>query len=174
MIKILKGDIFDSQAQTLVNTVNCVGIMGKGLALKFKKRFPDMFQDYQTICKKEELKLGQPYLYKSLIPPWILNFPTKGHWRAVSRVEDIVKGLEYLIEHYKEWGITSLAIPPLGCGQGQLEWDTVGPILTHYLSLMDIPVEIYAPYEIPEAKIQLDFFKKEIKNNLRSSGLVKS
>jgi len=79
-----------------------------------------------------------------------------------------------LVLHYKEWGITSLAIPPLGCGQGQLEWDTVGPILTHYLSLMDIPVEIYAPYEIPEAKIQLDFFKKEIKNNLRSSGLVKS
>jgi uncharacterized protein YwgA len=140
--------------------------MGKGLALEFKKRFPDMFQDYQNICKKEELKLGQPYLYKSLIPPWILNFPTKGHWRAVSRVEDIVKGLEYLVEHYKKWGITSLAIPPLGCGYGQLEWDTIGPILTHYLSLMDIPVEIYAPYEIPETKMQLEPFNKETKNNL--------
>lgn len=92
MLKILKGDIFESQSQTLVNAVNCVGIMGKGLALEFKKRFPHMFQEYQNICKKEELKLGQPYLYKSLIPPWILNFPTKGHWRAVSRLEDIVKG----------------------------------------------------------------------------------
>jgi len=166
MIKILKGNIFDSQAQTLVNTVNCVGIMGKGLALEFKKRFPDMFQEYQNICKRQELQLGKPYLYKSLIPPWILNFPTKGHWRAVSRVEDIVKGLEYLVEHYKEWGITSLAIPPLGCGQGQLEWDTVCPVLTHYLSLMDIPVEIYAPWDIPERKIQLEFLNKKTKNTL--------
>jgi len=167
MIKVVKGNIFESQTQTLVNTVNCAGIMGKGLALEFKKRFPDMFQDYQNICKKEELKPGQPYLYKSLIPPWILNFPTKDHWRSVSRLEDIIKGLEYLVKHYKEWGITSLAIPPLGCGQGRLEWDTVRPILTHYLSLMDIPVEIYAPYEIPEVKTQLDFFNKETKNKLR-------
>ena len=78
----MTGDLFESGAQTLVNTVNCVGVMGKGIALEFKKRFPDMFEDYVARCKQSEVSLGQPYLYKSLALPWILNFPTKDHWRC--------------------------------------------------------------------------------------------
>src|SRR3990172_8515101 len=111
--KVLIGDIFKSKAQTLVNTVNCVGIMGKGLALEFKNRFPDMFKDYETRCQKGEVKLGKPYLYKLLVPPWVLLFPTKEHWRSVSNIKDIEAGLQYLVDNCQRWGITSLAIPPI-------------------------------------------------------------
>jgi O-acetyl-ADP-ribose deacetylase (regulator of RNase III)/uncharacterized protein YwgA len=158
MVKVLEGNLFESKAQTLVNTVNCVGIMGKGIALEFKNRFPDMFKDYADRCKRGEVKLGQPYLYKTLLLPWILNFPTKDHWRSVTNLKDIVQGLEYLLKHYKEWGITSIAVPPLGCGHGQLEWRIVGPTLHSYLSKMDIPVEIYAPYGTPHEELQREFF----------------
>lgn len=157
MVKVLIGDIFESQAQTLVNTVNCVGVMGKGIALEFKKRFPDAYDDYVLRCERHEVKLGSPYVYKSLSHPWILNFPTKGHWRAVTRLRDIVDGLDYLLEHYKQWGIESLAVPPLGCGQGQLEWRVVGPTLYRYLSKMDISVQLYAPYGTPHEELQTVF-----------------
>jgi uncharacterized protein YwgA/O-acetyl-ADP-ribose deacetylase (regulator of RNase III) len=157
MVKVLIGNLFESQAQTLVNTVNCVGVMGKGVALEFKKRFPEMFEDYEKRCKRHEVKLGRPYLFKRLVPPWILNFPTKDHWRSVASVEAIVEGLRYLIQHYKEWGITSMAVPPLGCGQGQLEWRVVGPTLYRYLSKMDIPIELYAPYGTPHRELEPEF-----------------
>lgn len=131
MIRVLIGDMFESEAQTLVNTVNCVGIMGKGIALEFKNRFPDMYDDYVKRCKTGKVQLGKPYVFHSLLPPWILNFPTKGHWRSVSRLSDIIAGLEYMEQHYREWGITSLACPALGCSNGQLEWRVVGPTLCH-------------------------------------------
>tara|TARA_Y100000310_G_scaffold193641_1_gene193598 strand:+ start:5615 stop:6070 length:456 start_codon:yes stop_codon:yes gene_type:complete len=146
MVKVLIGDLFESQSQTLVNTVNCVGVMGKGIALGFKERFPDMYQEYVTRCNAGQVKLGQPYVFPKLIPPWILNFPTKDHWRSVARLQDIVLGLEYLEAHYQEWGIKSLAVPPLGCGEGQLEWRVVGPTLYRHLNRLDVPVELYAPY----------------------------
>lgn len=123
MVKLIKGDIFSSKAQTLVNTVNCVGVMGKGLALQFKKMFPEMYRDYEERCQRRGVKPGRPYLYKPLIEPWILNFPTKDHWRSVSRLDDIVDGMEYLLKNYKEWDISSIAMPPLGCGNGQLDWN---------------------------------------------------
>lgn len=157
MVKIIKGDLFASKAQTLVNTVNCVGVMGKGIALEFKKRFPEMYIDYEKRCRLGLVKLGEPYLFPSLIPPWILNFPTKDHWRSVSRLSDIIKGLDYLLEHYQEWGITSLAVPPLGCGQGRLEWKVVGPTLYRYFQKMEIPVELYAPYGTPDDQLQSSF-----------------
>jgi uncharacterized protein YwgA/O-acetyl-ADP-ribose deacetylase (regulator of RNase III) len=166
MVKILIGDMFESGAQTLVNTVNCVGIMGKGIALEFKKRFPQMFEDYVVRCRHGEVKLGHPYLYKSVVPPWILNFPTKDHWRSLAKVDDIINGLEYLLDNYKQWGITSLAVPPLGSGQGQLEWRIVGPILYSYLSKMDIPVELYAPYGTPTDELELSFLTSESPNQL--------
>ncbi len=140
-----------------MNTVNCVGVMGKGVALEFKNRFPEAYKDYVTRCQRGEVKLGRPHLYKSLVHPWILNFPTKGHWRMVTRLEDIVRGLEYLLAYYKKWGIESLAVPSLGCGQGQLEWRIVGPTLYRYLSGMDIPVELYAPYGTPHEELQPEF-----------------
>jgi O-acetyl-ADP-ribose deacetylase (regulator of RNase III)/uncharacterized protein YwgA len=162
MVKVLFGNILDSKAQTIVNTVNCAGIMGKGIALEFKGQFPDMFNDYVARCNRNEVRLGRPYLYKRLTLPWILNFPTKGHWRSVSRIEDIVKGLKYLLQHYKEWEITSLAVPPLGCGQGQLEWKIVGPTLYRFLRQLDIPVELYAPYDTPHEELQAEFLDQEI------------
>ena len=146
---VLIGDILQSKAQTLFNTVNCVGIMGKGIALEFKKRFPKMFGDYVQRCERKEVKPGVPYLYKTLLLPQIINFPTKDHWKSVSRITDIEHGMQLLLSQYKEWGITSLAIPPLGCGNGQLEWKAVGPLIYRYASQMNIPVELYAPYGTP-------------------------
>lgn len=157
MVKVLIGDLFKSKTQTFVNTVNCVGIMGKGVALEFKNRFPEMFAEYEERCRRREVKLGRPYLYKRLVPPWILNFPTKDHWRSVANLQAIVEGLKYLLQHYKDWGITSLAVPPLGCGQGQLEWRVVGPTLYRYLSQLDIPVELYAPYGTPHEELRTEF-----------------
>lgn len=149
MITVRVGDLFASEAQTLVNTVNCVGIMGKGIALEFKNRFPEMFRDYEKRCKAGQVKLGRPFLYKDLVDKWVLNFPTKDHWRSVSRLDDIVEGLRYLVANYRDWGITSIAVPPLGCGYGQLEWRVVGPTLYRYLSELTIPVELYAPHGTP-------------------------
>lgn len=157
MVRRLIGNVLDSTAQTLVNTVNCVGVMGKGIALEFKKRFPTMYEDYVVRCERGMVRLGEPYLYSHLFPPNVLNFPTKGHWRSVSRLSDIVRGLEYLEKHYDEWGITSLAVPPLGCGQGQLEWRVVGPTLYRHLKRFNIPVELYAPFDTPRFELEESF-----------------
>jgi uncharacterized protein YwgA/O-acetyl-ADP-ribose deacetylase (regulator of RNase III) len=155
-VTVRVGDLFQSNAQTLVNTVNCVGVMGKGIALQFRNRYPDMFQDYVARCKQGEVKLGKPYLY-TRSSPWILNFPTKDHWRNVANIHAIIEGLEYLLTVYKDWGIESMAVPPLGAGQGQLEWRVIGPTLYRYLEKMNIPVELYAPYETNHEELSLDF-----------------
>ncbi len=159
MTKVVQGNLFDSDAQTLVNTVNTVGVMGKGVALEFRRRFPDMYLDYLRRCKAGEVQLGRPYHYRGLHPPFVLNFPTKKHWRSPSRLEDIVRGLEYLLGHYQEWGITSLAVPPLGCGYGQLEWRVVGPVLYRELTKLAIPVELYAPFDTPHEELQPEFLQ---------------
>jgi len=161
MVIVKIGNLFDSEAQTLVNTVNCVGVMGKGVALEFKNRFPQMYEEYVARCNKGEVRLGRPYLYRTLMPPWVLNFPTKDHWRSVSRLRDIEQGLEYLLAHYREWGIESLAVPPLGCGHGNLEWRVVGPTLYRYLKRMDIPVELYAPFGTPHDELKPSFLDQD-------------
>jgi O-acetyl-ADP-ribose deacetylase (regulator of RNase III) len=160
-MKVLIGDLFDSSVQTLVNTVNCVGIMGRGVALEFKRHFPDMYKDYVQRCQLKEVRLGQPYLYRRATVPWILNFPTKDHWKSVSKLSDIVEGIEYLKQHYKSWGITSLAFPPLGCGLGQLEWRVVGPTLYRRLREFDIPIEMYAPFGTPHKELEPEFLESE-------------
>lgn len=114
------GDILDSTAQTLVNTVNTVGVMGKGIALQFKKRFPEMYEDYVRRCRSGDVQLGRPYVFKPLVGQWVLNFPTKGDWRSVSRLSDIIAGLDYLEQHDREWGIRSLAVPRLAAGTDNL------------------------------------------------------
>ena len=149
MVNLVTGNLFDSEAQTLVNAVNCVGVMGKGIALVFKRRFPAMFADYAARCKDGRMRLGEPYLYRDSAVPYILNFPTKDHWRSAAKLDDIVAGLAYLEAHYRAWGITSLAVPALGCGAGQLAWNVVGPVLQEALGRLDIPVELYAPLENP-------------------------
>jgi len=157
--QVRKGNLLESDAQTLVNTVNTVGVMGKGVALDFKRRFPDMFDDYVKRCEDRLVKLGEPYLFRRLVPPWIINFPTKEHWRAVSRLDDIVRGLEHLTNHLREWEVESLAVPPLGCGNGQLEWDVVGPTLYRYLDALPIPVELYAPFDARDETMTTDFLE---------------
>ncbi len=154
------GDIFQSKMQTLVNTANTVGVMGKGLALEFKNRFPDMFEDYVRRARAGEVKLGHPYLFKRLVPPWILVFPTKEHWRSVSRLSDIEAGLEHVRRNYRQWGITSIAVPPLGCGLGQLEWSIVGRTLYRHLAELDIPVELYAPTGTPLDEVAPEFLSR--------------
>ncbi len=141
-IQYQKGDIFESKAQVIVNTVNCQGVMGKGLALPFKQRYPDMFATYQQECKAGKLRIGHPTLYQKS-NPWILNFPTKDTWKANSKVEYLEQGLEYFVAHYKEAGITSVAFPKLGAQNGKLSWDDVGPLMVKYLSQLDIDVDIY-------------------------------
>ena len=164
-VDVVVGDMFEASAQTLVNTVNCVGVMGKGVALEFKKRFPAMYEDYVERCERGEVKLGRPYLYRNPESPHVLNFPTKGHWRSVARLKDIVAGLEYLEAHYRDWGITSLAVPPLGCGQGALDWHTVGPTLYEHLSHLDIPVALYAPFDTPHAELTPRHLQRTLSSN---------
>jgi O-acetyl-ADP-ribose deacetylase (regulator of RNase III)/uncharacterized protein YwgA len=150
---VAEGDIFASHAQTWVNTVNTVGVMGKGIALGFKRRFPEMYEDYVVRCKRGEVQLGRPYLWRAT-DPWVVNFPTKQHWRSVSKLADIIQGLEFLASKVEEWGVTSLAVPPLGCGEGGLEWRVVGPALYARLARLSIPVELYAPFGTPHAELQ--------------------
>ena len=161
-VDVVVGDMFESRAQTLVNTVNCVGVMGKGVAAAFRKRFPAMYMDYVARCDRHEVQLGRPYLYSEPDPPHVLNFPTKQHWRAVSRLSDIVEGLDYLEEHYEAWGITSLAVPPLGCGNGGLEWRVVGPTLYQHLAQLQIPVELYAPFGTPHEEMQPRYLQRSL------------
>jgi O-acetyl-ADP-ribose deacetylase (regulator of RNase III) len=160
MIRVVVGDMFKSEAQTLVNTVNTVGVMGKGIALQFKRRFPEMFDDYVARCSAGRVRLGKPYLFKRETPPWIVNFPTKEHWRQVARLDAIVEGLLYLVAHYQHWGIESLAVPPLGCGEGQLEWRVVGPTLYRHLKPIEVPVELYAPFGTPHDELQPDYLEQ--------------
>ena len=155
--RVVQGDLLKSRAQTLVNTVNTVGVMGKGIALEFKQRFPDMYRDYEARCLAHRVRLGEPYLYKRETAPWIINFPTKAHWRAVSRIADIDAGMQYLSEHIAAWGVKSLAVPPLGCGHGQLEWRVVGPLIRRHLDNLPIPVELYAPLDVPPYQATLEF-----------------
>jgi O-acetyl-ADP-ribose deacetylase (regulator of RNase III) len=159
-MKVLIGDIFKSEAKTLVNTVNCVGVMGKGIAQMFKKRYPKMFEDYAIRCRSEQVKPGVPYLYVDMLGTSIINFPTKKHWRSPSRLDDIIRGLDIFVEKYQEWGIQSAAFPPLGCGNGGLEWAVVGPLMYERLSKLDIPIEIYAPYGTPKQQLLTSYLRQ--------------
>jgi O-acetyl-ADP-ribose deacetylase (regulator of RNase III)/uncharacterized protein YwgA len=161
MIRVLVGNILDSPAQTLVNTVNCVGVMGAGIALEFKKRFPEYYRDYRERCEAGKVKLGYPYLYKRLGSPWIVSFPTKDHWKSMTKLSDIIRGLKWLKRHYRAWGIESLAVPPLGTGHGQLEWRVVGPTLYRHLGELNVPVELYAPYGIPNTELSPEFLEAQ-------------
>ena len=146
MLKYIEGDIFNSPAQVLVNTVNTVGAMGKGIALEFKKRYPDMFNTYRTVCEKKKLAVGKMLLWYA--PDyWILMLPTKEHWQKPSRIEYIEKGLMTFAEKYADYNITSIAFPKLGCGNGGLDWDEVRPIMEKYLCPLPIDTYIYLGFQ---------------------------
>lgn len=143
MITYVKGNLFLSPAQVLVNTVNTVGVMGKGIALEFKNLYPEMFAKYRQLCESGELTIGKLWLYKSP-NKWVLNFPTKEHWRQPSRPEYIEAGLQNFARHYARLGIHSIAFPALGSGNGQLDFETqVKPLMERYLAPLPIDIYIY-------------------------------
>ncbi|MFZ0545628.1 MAG: macro domain-containing protein, partial [Candidatus Promineifilaceae bacterium] len=144
MILYVSGDLFQSPAQVLVNTVNTVGVMGKGIALDFKRLYPEMFEKYQKLCEAGKFSIGMLWLYKSP-NKWILNFPTKKHWRQPSHIGYIEAGLKKFVDTYDKMGIHSIAFPPLGCGNGQLDFASqVRPLMEQYLRNLPIEVFIYA------------------------------
>lgn len=145
MITFVTGDIFSSPAQVLTNPVNVVGVMGNGLAAEFKARFAEMFADYSQRCEKGEVQPGRPYLWENEHAQ-ILNFPTKRHWRDPSLLDDIELGLQYLVAHYQDMGIHSIAIPALGTGLGGLKWTDVRLLIEKHLSnIADLEVFVYEP-----------------------------
>jgi O-acetyl-ADP-ribose deacetylase (regulator of RNase III) len=144
-IDYLEGDILNAKTQVVVNTVNCEGFMGKGLALQFKKAYPEMFKEYQLKCKEGEISIGHLHLYKGSPRYWILNFPTKNRWRNKSTLEYIEQGLNTFRKNYGEWGIISIAFPRLGCQLGGLDWKEVKPLMERYLDLPGLSVEIFSP-----------------------------
>ena len=143
MVKELVGNLFESKAEALVNPVNCVGVMGKGLALEFRRRFPGMYKEYVARCARNEVRLGEPYLYRDASRVRILNFPTKDHWRSSSSLMDIERGLDHFAKNYAEWELKSVAFPQLGCGNGGLSWSEVSPLIFSKLRALNIEVEIY-------------------------------
>ena len=155
MINYKSGDILKENVDALVNTVKCVGVMGRGIALKFKIAFPAIFKAYEAACKKNTVVPGSMFVYatNALVPPrFIINFPTKRHWRGKSSLEDIEHGLEDLARVIQQLGITSIAIPPLGCGLGGLDWSTVRAVIERKLSgLHDVQIIIFEPKGAPES-----------------------
>ncbi len=144
MVFIEKGNLFNSNCQTLVNTINCVGAMGKGLALVFKLRYPAMFDLYRSHCQKGLISPGTLWLYKrDPSYAWVLNFPTKYHWKYPSKLEYLEKGLDKFLQTYKAQGIQSIAFPLLGTDNGGLDKEEVLNLMQCYLSQCEIPVEIY-------------------------------
>ena len=144
MITYVNGNLFESPAHVLVNTVNTVGVMGKGVAKEFKRLFPDMFRQYRDLCEQKKFDIGNLFLHKT-DNKWILNFPTKKHWRNPSRPEYIEKGLQKFVSSYLDAGIYDLAMPLLGCGHGELDWPTqVGPIVEKYLKNHPVNVFVYS------------------------------
>lgn len=143
MLTYLYTSLFDSPAQTLVNTVNTVGVMGKGIAKVFRDRYPAMFAEYRKLCDRNELAVGNLYLWKG-DGRWVLNFPTKTTWRMPSKTEYIEKGLDTFVNNYEGMGIVSASFPPLGCGNGNLSWDDVRPLMEHYLSKINIPIYVHS------------------------------
>ena len=155
MIEFTTGDILRADAEALVNTVNCVGIMGRGVALQFKNDFPANFKAYRAACAREEVQPGKMFVFEIGTlgnPKFIVNFPTKRHWRGKSRLEDIDSGLKALVEEVQNRGIRSIAIPPLGSGLGGLNWAEVRPRIEAALrGVNDLHVIVFEPKSAPVA-----------------------
>lgn len=155
MIRFQQGNLLEAEVEALVNTVNCVGVMGKGIALQFKQAFPTNFQVYQKACKSNSVRPGEMLIVPTDSlgdPKYIINFPTKRHWKGRSRIEDIEAGLISLAEDIKALEIKSIAVPPLGCGNGGLDWSEVAPLIVQALGcLPNVEVRLFEPDGTPIA-----------------------
>ncbi len=150
MIEKSRGNLLEAPAEALVNTVNTVGVMGKGIALQFRQAYPEMYRAYEKACKDGEVRLGEVQTFDlgglAGRPRWVINFPTKGHWRAASRLADIETGLVDLVAKIRKLNIRSIAVPPLGCGNGGLDWKVVRPLIENqFADLPDVMVLLYEP-----------------------------
>lgn len=155
MLEYKSGDILNEEVDALVNTVNCVGVMGRGIALQFKNAFPKNYKAYEAACKNKDVSPGRMFVFSTgmLIPPYyIINFPTKRHWRGKSSLNDIENGLDDLARVIQTLGISSIAIPPLGCGLGGLPWAAVRKEIEQRLShLADVRVIVFSPTGAPRS-----------------------
>ena len=153
MLQLKRGDILRAEAEALVNTVNCVGVMGRGIALQFRKAFPGNFKAYAEACERGDVTPGKMFVHdlrRVLNPRYIINFPTKRHWRGKSRLEDIESGLEALVAEVSRRGIRSIAIPPLGCGLGGLKWEDVRPRIERaFEAVPEVEVQLFEPAGAP-------------------------
>ncbi|MDO9425154.1 MAG: macro domain-containing protein [Methylobacter sp.] len=152
----MQGDLLKQHdVDAIVNTVNCVGVMGKGIALQFKKKWPTNFKAYADACKTSQVKPGQMFIYHAGVlatPKYVINFPTKDHWRGKSRIEFIQDGLVDLVEQIKSLRISSIAIPPLGCGHGGLDWQQVKPLIEQaFTAIPEVEVRLFEPSGAPSA-----------------------
>ena len=149
MIRYTSGDILRAGTEAIVNPVNTVGVMGRGLALQFKRAFPANFRAYAAACKAGDVQPGRMFVFDTgelIAPRYIINFPTKRHWRENSRLEDIASGVATLVQEVRTRQIISIALPPLGCGLGGLQWTDVRPLLEDAMSaLPDVDVVVYQP-----------------------------
>jgi O-acetyl-ADP-ribose deacetylase (regulator of RNase III) len=160
MVEIVRGNLLEADVQALVNTVNTVGIMGKGIALQFKKAFPDNFKAYEQACEAAEVAPGRMFIFDRgpfSLPRYIINFPTKRHWKAKSRIEDIRAGLTALVKDVRRLHIESLALPPLGCGQGGLNWSEVSRLIeAAFAPVEGVRVLVYEPAGAPAAEAMVN------------------
>jgi len=163
MLTYVTISLFDSPAQTLVNTVNTVGVMGKGIAAVFKELYPEMYQRYRRLCQEGKLDVGMLYIYRTP-NKIIVNFPTKKHWRQRSLIQYIRTGLEKFVTHYGDYGISSVSFPQLGCGHGELNWERqVQPVMEHYLRDLPIPVYIHRypkPADFIPERLDIDYARQ--------------
>lgn len=159
MIELTQGDILFADTEALVNTVNCVGVMGRGMALQFRKAYPVNFKIYEAACKRHEVLPGKMLVFETGLltgPRYIVNFPTKRHWKGKSRIEDIDAGLPALVEEIRKRDIRSVAVPPLGCGLGGLDWNDVRPrIVQAFEKLPEVRVLVFEPAGAPRPEVMV-------------------
>ena len=159
MIELTQGDILFADTEALVNTVNCVGVMGRGIALQFRKAYPVNFKIYEAACKRHEVLPGKMLVFETGLltgPRYIVNFPTKRHWKGKSRIEDIDAGLPALVEEIRKRDIRSVAVPPLGCGLGGLDWNDVRPrIVQAFEKLPEVRVLVFEPAGAPRPEVMV-------------------
>jgi O-acetyl-ADP-ribose deacetylase (regulator of RNase III) len=166
-MKYVTGNLLDANTEALVNTVNTIGVMGKGIALQFKDRFPSNFKAYAAACKRGEVKTGKMFVVKEVTlqgQTVIVNFPTKTEWFRKSQYSFIEEGLLDLVRVIQEYKIRSISLPPLGCGNGGLRWEKVKPLMEKYLQpLTDVDIYVFEPNNEIKAILQAETVKKEVK-----------